>query len=77
MIEIVMPKSGITMDEGTIIEWVVKVGDSVEKGDTIASIETDKSVLEIEAPASGIMKEIFVEEEETVSVGTIIATMSE
>ncbi len=77
MIEIVMPKSGITMEEGTINSWSVKVGDAVKKGDILASIETDKSVLDIESPANGILNKILINEGETVNVGTPIGILQE
>lgn len=77
MIEIVMPKSGLTMEEGTIVQWNFKIGDTVNKGDILASIETDKSILELEAPATGVLEQILVKEEETVDVGTPIGILRE
>lgn len=77
MIEIIMPKSGITMEEGTVVEWHHTIGDAVEKGDILASIETDKSLLDLEAPASGILDQILVKVDETVNVGTVIGYIRE
>ena len=77
MVEIVMPKSGITMEEGTVNQWHFQIGDAVKEGDILVSIETDKSVLDIEAPASGVLDQILVPEGETVTVGTPIGMMRE
>ncbi len=77
MIEIVMPKSGVTMEEGTVVQWHRKIGESIEKGDIIVTIETDKSALDIESPAGGVLDQILVDEQQTVSVGTPIAYLRE
>ncbi len=77
MVEIVMPKSGITMEEGTIVHWNFKIGDTIHKGDLLASIETDKSVLDLESPATGVLEQILVQEDETVAVGIPIAMLRE
>ena len=77
MIDIIMPKSGITMEEGTVVQWHRQVGDTVEKGDILVSIETDKSLLDLEAPATGILDQILVKADETVSVGTLIGYLRE
>jgi pyruvate dehydrogenase E2 component (dihydrolipoamide acetyltransferase) len=77
MIEIVMPKSGVTMEEGTVVEWHYEVGSAVEKGEILLTIETDKSVLDVESPGSGILDQILVSEGETVAVGTPIGMIRE
>lgn len=71
--EIIMPKIGLDMEEGTITEWLKKVGDEIEEGDILAEIETDKAVTEVEASEKGILIEIVAEEGETVPVTEIIA----
>ena len=71
-IEIIMPKMGESITEGTIIEWKKKIGDSIEKDETILEISTDKVDSEVPSPGSGILLEINVEKNETVDVGTVI-----
>ena len=73
MTEVVMPKLGITMTEGEIHEWFVKVGDLIEKGMPILAVESNKAIIEIEAQCSGVLKEILYYEGETVDISTTIA----
>ena len=73
MANIIMPKLGLTMEEGTVVEWKVAVGDQVNAGDILCIIETDKITNEIEAKEAGIVKEILVAEGDTVPVQTVIA----
>ncbi|RKY10796.1 MAG: hypothetical protein DRP65_06040 [Planctomycetota bacterium] len=70
--EIRLPQLGETMEEGTIVGCMVKLGDEVKKGDVIFEIETDKATLEMESPASGFVKHIFVELEQTLQVGDVL-----
>ena len=58
-VEVILPVLGETMDEGTIVRWLVDIGQSVEKGDPLYEVETDKAVLEVEAPAAGVLRKIF------------------
>ncbi len=74
--DITMPKWGMSMQEGVLIEWVVAVGDQVAEGQPLASVETEKVDAEIEAPAAGTVTEILVEAGETVEVGTVIARLT-
>ena len=76
IIEITMPKMGESVMEGTIIKWYKKVGDKVNKDETIFEISTDKVDTEVPSPAEGIVNEILVAEQETVEVGTIVAKLS-
>ena len=71
-----MPQLGETVNEGTVSEWHKKVDDLVEKGETLLDVETDKVAIEIEAPASGVLSSINVEEGGTVDVGTILAVIA-
>jgi pyruvate dehydrogenase E2 component (dihydrolipoamide acetyltransferase) len=71
--DIVMPKLGLTMTEGTLAEWRVKRGDRVSGGDVLFIVETDKIANEVEAPAAGEIHEIIVEAGSTVPVGTPVA----
>ena len=56
--EVIMPVLGMTMESGIIVEWMKKEGDSVEEGDILFNVETDKSVMEVEAKASGTLLKI-------------------
>jgi pyruvate dehydrogenase E2 component (dihydrolipoamide acetyltransferase) len=67
--EVRLPQLGQTMEEGTIVNCLVKVGDEVKKGDVIFEIETDKATLEMESPADGFVKHILVKVDETLPVG--------
>jgi len=71
--EMVMPKMGESIMEGTVIEWKKKVGDTVQQDETVLEIATDKVDSEVPAPIAGILVEILVPEGETVEVGTPIA----
>ncbi len=68
-----MPKTGMSMEEGVIIEWLVKEGDLVEKGDPVAEIETDKSTMELESDYDGTILKIIYPAGTTVPVVKTIA----
>ena len=70
--EIIMPKLGLTMEEGTISSWLAKEGQTVKAGDTLLAIETDKVTVDVEAPASGILLKILQPEGSTVPVAQVI-----
>ncbi|MCC9089847.1 MULTISPECIES: dihydrolipoamide acetyltransferase family protein [Bacillus] len=71
-VEVVMPKLGMSMKEGTVSVWNKQVGESVNKGESIASINSEKIEMEIESPAEGTVLEIKVPEGEGVPPGTVI-----
>lgn len=71
--DLVMPKLGLTMTEGTVSEWTVSAGASFSRGDVVLIVETDKIANEIEAPADGTLREIIVSAGETVPVGSVLA----
>jgi pyruvate dehydrogenase E2 component (dihydrolipoamide acetyltransferase) len=73
MAQVIMPKMGDGMTEGTILRWLKKEGDTVEIGDIIAEVETDKASVELPAEASGKLTNILAKEGDTVPVGTVIA----
>ena len=75
MTEVIMPKMGDGMEEGTLVEWTKKEGESVKSGEIIGSIQTDKATLELEAPGSGVLTGILIKEGETVPVGQAIAAL--
>lgn len=75
MLEVIMPKMGDAMEEGTLIEWLLKEGDKVKAGDHIGNIQTDKATVELTAPGSGILTGFLIEAGETVPVGVPIAAI--
>ncbi len=76
IVDIVTPAGSESVTEGTIMEWSVKVGDTVRDGDTIVEISTDKVDMELPAPADGTITEILFEDGATVGVGVVIARMA-
>jgi pyruvate/2-oxoglutarate dehydrogenase complex dihydrolipoamide acyltransferase (E2) component len=72
---ILLPKIGFSMSEGAIAEWLVQDGAQVAAGQPLYSLESEKSVQEIEAPASGRLK-ILVQAKEVCPVGTILGEIS-
>ncbi len=76
-VEVLMPQMGVSVAEGTILEWRKQVGEPVEADETIADVTTDKVDVEIPCPASGVLTRILVEAGETVAVGTPIAEIGE
>src|ERR1700683_1009645 len=75
-IDVVTPAAGESVTEGTILEWRVKVGDAIKVDDTIVEISTDKVDLGLPGPVTGVVREILVEEGETVTVGQLIARIT-
>lgn len=75
--DIIMPKMGESITEGTITEWKKNVGDNVEKDETILEISTDKVDSEVPSPASGEIISILFDANETVEVGTVIGVIGE
>ena len=75
--ELTMPQMGYDMQEGTILKWLKGEGDSVENGEPIAEIETDKAVVEFESYAAGVVRQILVSAGNTVPVGEPIAIVGE
>ncbi|NBC00913.1 MAG: 2-oxoglutarate dehydrogenase, E2 component, dihydrolipoamide succinyltransferase [Bacteroidetes bacterium] len=74
-VEVVMPKMGESITEGTVIVWHKDIGDEVALDETLLEIGTDKVDTEVPSPAEGILQEILVEEGDTVEVGTVIAVL--
>lgn len=71
-----MPSLGADMTEGTITRWLVKPGDSVNRGDIVAEVETEKADMEVECFESGVVTELVVSKGETVAVGTVLALIA-
>ena len=72
---VVMPKMGESVSEGTIIKWHKKVGDAVKVDEIIFEISTDKVDTEIPSPSAGVLSEIKYNEGDTVDVGTVVAVI--
>ena len=73
VVPVTMPQMGISVSEGTILEWRKQAGDAVEADETICDVTTDKVDVEIPCPVSGVVERVLVEPGETVAVGTVIA----
>lgn len=72
-IELKMPKMGESISEATIINWLFKVGDTIELDETILEVATDKVDSEVPSPCSGVIKEILFQSNDIVAVGTVMA----
>jgi len=75
-VDVVMPKMGESLTEGTIIKWLKKVGDKVERDEMILEISTDKVDTEVPSPVSGTLVEILFKENDVVEVGKVIARIA-
>ena len=75
MTDVVMPQMGESIAEGTIVRWIKKVGDSVDRDEPLFEISTDKVDAEIPSPAAGVLTEIKVKEGETVPVNSVVAVI--
>ncbi len=75
--QVIMPKLSDAMAEGKVLQWLKKEGDRVQGGDVLASIETDKAEIELEAFGSGVLRKILIGEGESVPVGQLIAVIAE
>src|SRR5512134_3849701 len=72
---VVMPQMGESIAEGTIVRWIKKVGDSVDRDEPLFEISTDKVDAEIPSPSAGVLTEIKVKEGETVPVNSVVAVI--
>jgi pyruvate dehydrogenase E2 component (dihydrolipoyllysine-residue acetyltransferase) len=75
--DVVMPQMGESVAEGTIVRWIKKVGDAVERDEPLFEISTDKVDAEIPSPAAGVLTEIRAAEGQTVEVNTVVAVIGE
>ncbi len=73
--DVIMPRMGETVDEGTVHEWFKQVGDQVTEGEPLLEIGTDKVDTEVPAPVTGTLAEIRVKAGETVPVATVLAVI--
>ena len=75
-VEVGFPEMGDSVAEGTVLEWRVKPGDSVEVDDPLVEISTDKVDAEVPSPVAGTIQELLVEADQTVSVGTVLCRIA-
>jgi pyruvate/2-oxoglutarate dehydrogenase complex dihydrolipoamide acyltransferase (E2) component len=75
--EILLPKIGFSMNEGVLSRWLVEDGATVEEGQPLYELESDKSLQEVEAPASGRLKILVTTTGETYPVGTVLGEIVE
>ena len=73
IVDVIMPKMGESITEGTILEWYKEVGEAINKDETLLEIGTDKVDSEIPAPDSGIIVEILAKPNDVIDVGEVIA----
>src|SRR5262252_7553673 len=73
--DVVMPQMGESIAEGTIVRWIKKVGDKVDRDEPLFEISTDKVDAEIPSPGAGVLSEIRAQEGETVPVNSIVAVI--
>jgi 2-oxoglutarate dehydrogenase E2 component (dihydrolipoamide succinyltransferase) len=76
LIEMVMPKMGESIMEGTVLHWLKKVGDPIEQDESVLEVATDKVDTEVPSTHAGVLKEILAKEGEVVPIGTVIAIIS-
>ena len=76
-IDVIMPKLGESITEGTILEWKKNVGDKISRDETILEISTDKVDSEVPSPASGTIIEVLYNKNDTVPVCEVIARIGE
>jgi pyruvate/2-oxoglutarate dehydrogenase complex dihydrolipoamide acyltransferase (E2) component len=72
-IKVNFPKSGMGIEEGTVVRWLKVIGDRVQKGDALVEIETAKALQQVESPSSGTLLDILLREGESGAVNTTIA----
>lgn len=77
MFDFTLPSLGADMDEGKLIEWKVKPGDAVRKGQVVAIVDTSKAAVDVEIWEDGVVHELLVEPGERIPVGTVLATLLE
>ena len=76
VVDVVMPQMGVSVSEGTILKWLKQVGETIAADEPLLEISTDKVDTEVPSPGSGVIREILVQEGETVDVGTRLAVIA-
>src|SRR5213083_2363657 len=74
--DVVMPQMGESIAEGTVVRWIKKPGEKVERDEPLLEISTDKVDAEIPSPASGTLSEVLVNEGQTVAVNSVVARIA-
>ena len=77
VIDVLLPQSGMGMQDAEIVTWLKSIGDSVSEGDILVEVEAAKVTVEVPSPASGKLVDILAQEGETVEVRAIIARIQE
>jgi len=75
-VDVVMPQMGVSVSEGTITRWLKQPGETIQQDEPLLEISTDKVDTEVPSPGAGVLQEIFVQEGETVEVGTRLAVIA-
>lgn len=73
--DVIMPALGMAQETGVLIRWLVPPGSKVDEGDPLMEVETDKAVIEVPAPASGILADVVAREGDEVPIGTVLARL--
>lgn len=76
-VNVIMPAMGATQETGRLVRWFKQEGDSVSEGEMLMEVETDKSVVEVEAPASGVLARVTASPDDDIPVGQVIALIVE
>ena len=76
-IEVIMPKLGMTMEEGTITAWLRQEGEQLSEGESLFEVETDKVTMDVPSPASGVLRKVLAKPGSTLPVGQIIAIIAQ
>src|SRR3954454_7753389 len=71
--DVMMPRLSDSMEEGTVLKWLVEVGGEVKRGEPLVEIETDKANMTYEADSDGVLIEVLAQEGETLPIGQVIA----
>ena len=77
MLEFTLPSLGADMDEGTLLEWRVKPGDVIKRGQVVAVVDTTKAAIDVECWEEGTVDELIVEPGNKIPVGTVLARLRE
>ena len=75
--DVTMPRLSDSMEEGTVLKWLVDVGDEVKRGEPLVEIETDKANMTYDADADGVLTEVLAQEGDTLAIGEVIARIGD
>jgi len=75
-VEVIMPRLGQEMTQGTIVEWYKKEGEQVEQGEPLFQVDTEKATMDVEAEVPGTLKQILVDVDKEVPVGQVVALLT-